>query len=85
MTAIEAARKVYDEKTCHLLRPRKGEPGQYDAKPVFAGNKHRWFYLDLFTASAIVKVYGAVNEANKAKMEKLAITTLARICFQMVS
>jgi hypothetical protein len=85
MTAIEAARKVYTEKSCHLLRPRKDEPAQYDVKDAFTGKKRGWFYLDLFTASAIVKVHEAVNESNRAKLEKLPITTLARICFQMVS
>ena len=84
MTAIEAALKVYNEKQCHLLRPRKDAPGQYDVKDAFCGKKRGWFYLDMFTASAITKVYEVINEQNKAKLEKLPIQRIAAICFQMV-
>lgn len=40
--------------------------------------------VDMFTASAISKVYDAVNDANKAKMEKLPITKLADIAMKMM-
>jgi len=40
--------------------------------------------VDMFTASAISKVYDAVNDANKAKMEKLPITKLADVAMKMM-
>jgi hypothetical protein len=79
MTALDAARKVYEEKSCHLLRPRKDAPGEYDVKPAFTGKARGWAYLDLFTASAIVRVSDAVNETNRAKMAALPLAKLARI------
>ena len=84
MTAINAARKVVAEKQCALLRPRKGEPLQYDCKDAFTGKKRGWFFLDLFTSSAIVQVYEAISEANRTRLERLPIQTIARICFQMI-
>jgi hypothetical protein len=83
MTAIEAAKKVSVESTCHLVRPRKGEPTQYDAKPAFTGSKRGWFYLDAYTASAISKVHAALNESNRAKFEALPITRMASVAFRL--
>lgn len=40
--------------------------------------------VDLFTASAIVKVYDAVNDANKAKLAALPIARIASIAFQVL-
>jgi len=84
MTAIDAARKVVNEKQCVLLRPRREEPLQYDCKDAFTGKKKGWFFLDLFTSSAIVKVHEAINETNQAKLEKLPIQRIASICFQLI-
>jgi len=84
MTALDAARKVVNESQCVLLRPRKGEPLRYDCKATFTGKKKGWFYLDLFTSSVIVKVWEAINETNRAKLEKLPIQRIASICFQLI-
>jgi hypothetical protein len=83
MTAIECARTV-KENGCHLLRQRKGEPLQYDCKPAFTGNKHGWFYLDSFSASAIVAVYDALNETNRVKFERMRIDKMASLAFRFV-
>lgn len=40
--------------------------------------------VDLFTASAIVKVYDAVNDANKAKLQALPVARIASIAFQLL-
>lgn len=40
--------------------------------------------VDLFTASAIVKVYDAVNSANKTKLEALPVSRLAAVSFQVL-
>jgi hypothetical protein len=84
MTALDAARKVVAEKQCALIRPRKDAPNEYDFKEAFQGKKKGWFYLDLFSASAIAKVYDAINESNQAKLAALPIQRIASICFQMV-
>lgn len=40
--------------------------------------------VDLFTASAIVKIYDALNEANQAKLKALPVARMARIAFKML-
>jgi hypothetical protein len=40
--------------------------------------------VDLFTASAIVKVYDALNEANRAKFERLSIAHMATVSFDVL-
>jgi hypothetical protein len=85
MSAIEAARKVRDEKQCHLLRPRLNEPGQFDAKPYGAGSKRGWFYLDLFTASAMVAVSEALNDENRKNFEALPILKMARVAMKLIN
>ena len=40
--------------------------------------------VDLFTASAISQIYDKVNDANKAKMDKLPITKLADVAMKMM-
>jgi hypothetical protein len=42
------------------------------------------YMVDLFTASAIVKVYDAVNEANKARLLKLSVARIASISLQLL-
>lgn len=83
MTLIEAAREVTKHRQCHLVRERKGTPGQYDAKPYGEGGKRGWFYLDGVTASAIVNVYDALNETNKAKFSALPPAKMAHVAFKL--
>jgi len=40
--------------------------------------------VDLFSASAIVKVYDAINEANREKFVKLPVERMARISLSLV-
>ena len=40
--------------------------------------------VDMFTASAICQIYDKVNDANKAKMDKLPITKLADVAMKMM-
>ena len=81
MTAIQAAQHA-NANGVQLLRIRKDAPGQYDVKDAFCGRKTGWFYLDSFTASAIAQIYAAVNETNRAKLDKLPIERLADIAFR---
>lgn len=85
MTNIQAAQTVVETKSCHLIRERKDAPGQYDLKEAFTGNKRGWFYLDLFSASAITKVYEALNDDNKSKFAALPVERMARVAFRLVS
>ncbi len=41
--------------------------------------------VDVFTASAIVKVYDAVNDANKAKLAALPVARMASIAFKLLA
>ena len=87
MTGIEVARAVVTEKQCHLARPRQeqapGEPIQYDCKPTFTGSHKGWFYVDLFSASAITQIYDAINETNREKYSRLPLPKMAQIAFQL--
>jgi hypothetical protein len=40
--------------------------------------------VDLFTASAIIKVYDKVNDSNKAKMDKMKIGQLVSLAYKML-
>lgn len=84
MTAIDTARLVVTEGV-HVFRPRKDAPGEYDVKPYFCGRKGSdWVALDAFSASAIVQVYDALNEANRAKFAQLSIQRMAAVAFKFV-
>jgi hypothetical protein len=50
--------------------------GQYE--------KYKGMMLDAFTASAIVKVYDAVNDSNKQKMDKLKLPKLVNIVWKLI-
>lgn len=83
MTGIECAREVVRDG-CKLLRERKDAPREYDCKDMFTGKRRGWFYLDTFSASAIVQVYDALNETNRAKYERLSIPSMAKVAFKFV-
>jgi hypothetical protein len=85
MTAIEIAQKVAAEHQALMFRARKDEPGQYDVKELFQGKKKGWTILDGFTASAIVKVYSALNETNRAKFTTLPLEKMASVAFKLIS
>lgn len=86
MTFPQVAQAVVDQKRCHVFRPRIDEPGQYDAKAWGTGGRKKgWTLLDLFSASAVCAVYKAVNEENKAKLEKLPPLRVVSICFKLTT
>lgn len=69
MRFLEAAKKVMDSKTAHLIRPRKGADMEYDVKPIFTGSKRGWTLLDTFTASAVAKVAEALMPENRERLD----------------
>jgi hypothetical protein len=93
MTSLDCAKEVLTTSSCHLLRRRATDMTapdgkvipQYDIKPAFTGKKKGWFYLDTFTASAIMAVYNAISDENKAKIHRIPITKLADFAFQNVA
>ena len=40
--------------------------------------------VDLFTASAIMQVYNAINDKNKEKMAKASITKMAAVAMNII-
>jgi hypothetical protein len=40
--------------------------------------------MDGFTASAIIKVYDAVNDQNKEKLKKLSLGRMSDVCFKVM-
>lgn len=83
MNAVEVARLVRDSGSAHQIRPRKDGQG-YDCKPIFTGKSRGWTFVDIMTAGAIMAVYEALSEPNRAKLEALPIDKAARICFKFV-
>jgi hypothetical protein len=79
MKAIEVFRKVYDEKSCHLVRPRKNCPNEYDAKHTFTGNKRGWAYVDL-----ILTVHKACNDQQKAKFKSLGLIGMVNFAWKCI-
>lgn len=83
MKSIDVARLVKAEGV-HVFRPRKDAPGEYDAKPFFTGSRRGWVALDVFSASAIVAVYEALNETNRAKFAGLPLVKAAHVAFKLI-
>jgi len=79
MRFIDIAPQINETGTCHLLRKHKATDG-YDAKPFTVGNNRGWFYVDTFTASAVVSVFDALNEMNKEKFSMLLDKNPLRGC-----
>ena len=63
---------------------RKNSTDQFDIKEAFSGKKRGWFYMDVFTASAIVAVYNALNEKNKAKYSTLPLPKLINVTWKLI-
>lgn len=58
-----------------------------DVKDIVAkkqAKKIQGVMVDMFTASAISQIYDKVNDANKAKMDKLKITKLADLAMKLM-
>jgi hypothetical protein len=82
MTIIEASRHVLSNGVS-LLRLRKDSTDQFDVKEAFSGKKRGWFYLDAFTASAIVSVHDALNEQNRSKYLALPLPKLITVTWKL--
>lgn len=89
MTGIDCARRAASDGA-QVVRMRSGprpynvSGPEYDCKPYFSGNKRGWVALDSFSASAIVAVWDALSEANRAKFGQLRIDKMAKVAFKFV-
>lgn len=92
MTTIQACQKVLADGVALLRRREENtmsadgkQVPQYDVKEAFSGKKKGWFYLDAFTASAIMAVYNALSDENKEKVVRIPITKMAEFAFKHVA
>lgn len=85
MRFIDICRQGVERHGAQLIRPTKGRPGEYDAKPYFTGNKRGWVCLDAFSASAVVSVHDALNETNRAKFAATDPLRAISIAFKLIA
>jgi hypothetical protein len=83
MKINEIAAKVASEHQYMVIRPRKGEPGEYDVK-IDCGNKRGWTYIDGVTANLIDKIYNALDDTHKQKYINLPLVKLVDISWKLV-
>lgn len=84
MNAIEIAQKVSAERQAVYIRESKTVSGQYDIRDLESGTKKGWTIMDGYTASAIVAVYSALNEANKIIYAALPLNKMATVAFKLM-
>ena len=85
MTPIEIAREVLDTSGAMVARPRKGSPGQYDAKPWATGNHRGWVLLDATTAGAMVAVYDAIGPEARAKFDTFDLLRAVDVSWKVLA
>lgn len=62
----------------------KGQPIQYDCKPLFTGSKRGWTVLDSFTAGAMKAVYAALRPDLQAKFDTIPLMRLLDVVWKHV-
>lgn len=82
MKALEICQKIVAEKSALCVRPTKGVPGEYDAKP-WVGSKRGWVAIDLFSASAFVSVHAALKPENQKKLESMDLIRGLKVALSM--
>lgn len=71
----------------HVTQPRDGDETIAALRSILARGQYAKIdgvMVDLFTASTIVKVYDAVNDANKIKLARMPIARMASVCFSVL-
>ena len=91
MRISEIQQQISKEQSALLLRPRKeervkGQPIQYDVKPLFTGNKRGWVMLDITTNHALQTCYNALTkDESKAKWDRMPVMQLIDFAWRHVS
>lgn len=83
MTFIEVCRKVNDEGMMSFKSKAKA-PLQYDIKDYFNKKGRGWTLLDAMTASLCVRVYDAVNEESRTKLDSFPALQFIDVCWKLV-
>ncbi len=84
MTAIQVFEETV-ENGCQLARVRLNDKSQYDSKSFhIKGSKKGWFYVDHFTASAVLQIRNALSEINKKKFESLSLPGIVNLTWKLV-
>jgi len=89
MFASQIQKQIVDNHSACLIRPRKeervkGQPIQYDVKPLFTGNKKGWVLLDVTTAHALQTCYNALSPANQERWDRISIIKLVDFTWEHV-
>ena len=84
MTFIECCQKT-NQEGLQVIRPTQEGGSDYEARSFTAPppEGQGWVYLDAWTASAVCAVYNALNETNKAKLEKLPPMAAISVCWRL--
>ncbi len=88
MTISAITKQIVTDHGAQLIRVREKDAAgnwQYDAKPLFTGKKKGWVILDSFTASAIQAIINALNEQNRAKIDRLSLPRLLDFTWKNVA
>lgn len=83
MTFVEVCRKVNDEGMM-CFRPKAKDPLQHDVKDYGERKGKGWTLLDGMTASLCARVYDAVDEENRAKLDSLSALEFINLCWKLV-
>jgi len=84
MESLKVFETVVNTKSYRLARQRK-DSKEYDLKSTsHAGNKKGWIFIDLFTASAVMQVYNALNDANKITFAKMPLIKMVNITWRLI-
>ena len=73
---IDAARWIVEHRQCRRIIPETGE--------LVPEEKRGGMLLDLFSAAAMVQVYDALNDVNRAKLDAMDLRVAHRIVFQVL-
>lgn len=88
MTITQIASQVLADHSAVQIRYRsgaKGEPKEYDCKPLFTGSHRGWIVLDAMTANAIMTVHRSLREDLRYKMDIFPLKQLVDFCWRMVA
>ena len=83
------ASEIIKTEGIQLVRMKKiehkpGTPYQYDVKDAFTGSKKGFVYLDAFTKSAMLQVYNALNDNQKALYDNISMKRLVDFTWKVV-
>lgn len=88
MTITQIAQQVVSDRSAVQIRYRagsKGEPKQYDCKPIFTGRSKGWIVFDLTTAGAVMAVHNGLRDDLRAKLDIVPLSQVISFCWKMAA